>query len=80
MFPIEKQYQQKFWVGKSPEYKLFQSIIDNNRKQIINECQAYLSGYEAGNKPPFSVDIDKALAQLGKAKQAKASQHSEAEK
>lgn len=68
MFPIEKQYQQKFWTGKKPEYLLYQNIINKNEKQIVQECQAHLSNYEAGNRPQFSVDIDKALAALSKAK------------
>ena len=68
MFPIEKQYQQKFWTGISPEYILYQNIINKNQKKIVNDCQAYLNDYEAGKRYPFSVDIDKALQELDKAK------------
>lgn len=61
MFPILKRHQRMFWVGENPSYVLYQSIIDKNERRIIQECQEYLDRYSAGEKPPFSVDIDAAL-------------------
>ena len=65
MLPITKQYQEKFWVGKDPSYKLFQQIIDENERRIVSECQSYLERYESGDHPKYSVDIDAALNKLG---------------
>lgn len=65
MFPVTKQYQEKFWVGKNKSYLLFQRIINENQKQIVAECQAYLNRYASGEKPQFSVDIDQILKKLG---------------
>ena len=58
MFPITKQYQQKFWVGKHESYVLYQRIISTNIRQIVQECQAYLNRYAAGDIQPYSVNID----------------------
>ncbi len=65
MFPITKQYQEKFWIGGNTSYLLFQRIITENQKQIIAECQSYLDRYAAGDMPPFSVNIDAVLSKLG---------------
>lgn len=62
MFPVLKKHQAKFWVGKNPSYVLYQSIIEKNKKRIVQECQEYLDRYSAGDKSPFSVDIDAVLA------------------
>lgn len=64
MFPITKQYQEKFWVGENKSYLLFQKIITENQKQIISDCQTYLKRYEDGNIPQYSVDIDGILKKL----------------
>ena len=66
MFPITKEYQEKFWVGKDSSYILFQDIISKHEKEIVEECQKYLDGYAAGIHPKFSVDIDKAFERLEK--------------
>lgn len=65
MFPITKQYQEKFWVGENSSYCLFQRIITENRKKIVSECQDYLNRYAAGEIPQFAVDIDNVLNKLG---------------
>lgn len=65
MFPITKQYQEKYWVGNNQSYILYQQIIEKNQKQIIKECQEYLRAYEENGKPNFAVDIDAALQRLG---------------
>ena len=36
MFPITKQYQQKFWVGKHESYVLYQRIISTNMRPGIS--------------------------------------------
>ena len=64
MFPIKKEYQEKFWTGNNKNYLLYQKIITENQTQIIKDCQEYLNNYEAGNIPPYSVDIDAILSKF----------------
>ena len=64
MFPITSQYQEKFWTGKDPSFLLYQKIIEDNRKQIISECQAYLDAYADGKIPEYSVRIDAIIKKL----------------
>jgi len=66
MFPITKQYQEKFWVGNKASYMLYHDIINRNEKRIISECQAYLDRYAKGFYPKFSVDIDGIIKKLTK--------------
>ena len=64
MFPITKEYQEKFWVGEKSSYVLFQEIISKNEKEIVDACQKYLDNYAAGIHPQYSVNIDNALEKL----------------
>ena len=67
MFPITKEYQEKFWVGEKSSYVLFQEIISKNEKEIVDACQKYLDDYASGVHSQYSVNIDKALEKLEKA-------------
>ena len=58
MFPVDKSIVIRFRVSNNPQALLMKFIIDKNEKQIIAECQQYLSRYEAGNRPQYSTDID----------------------
>lgn len=64
MFPITKEYQEKFWVGEKSSYLLFQEIISKNDKEIVDACQQYLDNYAAGIHPKYSVNIDRVLEKL----------------
>lgn len=64
MFPIEKKFQEKFLVFPDSPYALYQGVIINNKKQIISECQEYLTRYENGQKSKYAVDIDKILEKI----------------
>lgn len=64
MFPITKEYQEKFWVGEKSSYVLFQEIISKNEKEIVDACQKYLDDYASGVHPQYSVNIDNALEKL----------------
>lgn len=66
MFPIEPKYWEKFWVGEKDEYVLYQSIIQNNIASIVSECQRYLSEYENGIRPEYSVNIDRIIEILNR--------------
>lgn len=64
MFPVPKEFREKFWTGKDKSYLLYQQIIERNEKRIVTECQAYLNAYERGERPRFSVDIDAVIEKL----------------
>lgn len=69
MFPIKKEYQEKFWIGKDSSYILYQDIINRKEKEIVEACQKYLDDYANGVRPKFSVDIDKAFERLDASEQ-----------
>ena len=62
MFPIEKRYQRRFRVSGNPYYEKLQRILDNNEREIVKSCQAYLHNYELKGRPKYAVDIDRILA------------------
>lgn len=64
MFPVQKKYLVKYRTEGNQFATMIQQIIDKNSKQIITECQQYLTNYENGQKPAFSTNIDYLIAQL----------------
>lgn len=64
MFPVSKQYLVRYRTKGNAFATLVQTIIDKNSKQIIQECQNYLTSYEQGIKPLYATDIDYLLTQL----------------
>ena len=58
MFPISKNYQEKFRVEGNLYYENLARIIEKEKKRIIGECQEYLTNYEQYGKPRYAVDID----------------------
>lgn len=64
IFPIKKEYIDKYHIDKSSYLMTVKSIIDKSTKEIVNACQDYLIEYEKGNKHPFSPDIDAILRVL----------------
>ncbi len=64
MFPVSKTYLIRYRTQGNTFATLIQTIIDNNSKQIIQECQNYLTAYENGIKPQYSTNIDYLLTQL----------------
>ena len=67
MFPVSKPYLIRYRTEGNSFATLIQTIIDKNEKQIVTECQTYLSQYESGLHPQFSTNIDYLLAQLNTA-------------
>lgn len=63
-FPVAKQFYELYHTEGNIAAKLTLAFIDKYEKQIISECQAYLDNYCAGNRPPFSTDIDLLIAKL----------------
>ena len=64
MFPVDKKFFERYRIEGDIASKLCLAIIDKHEKQIVNECQAYLSNFEAGRKPLFSTDIDALTEEL----------------
>ena len=63
MFPVENKYFEYFKVD-SEYYKMILKILNRDEKQIVEECQAYLDRYEAGDIPMFATNLEYLLAQL----------------
>jgi len=58
MFPIKKQYLQKFYTDNNPYYDSILNIINSNLKIIIAEAQNYLINYENGIEYEYCTNID----------------------
>ncbi|MBQ3199277.1 MAG: hypothetical protein IJB67_02805 [Firmicutes bacterium] len=58
MFPIDKQYTQKFNIAGNADYILFNSIISKNSQQIVKQAQTYLDNYANGTQTPYATNID----------------------
>ncbi|NGQ96840.1 hypothetical protein G3578_16870 [Brevibacillus sp. SYP-B805] len=57
MFPIRKEFLQKFHTDKDPYYQMLVKFIDKRKKQIITEAQEYLDKYESGYRFEYATDI-----------------------
>ncbi len=64
MFPVTKQCLRRYRIEGNSFATLIQTIIDKNKKSIVDNCQAYLDAYAKGYHPQFSTDIDYLLSQL----------------
>ena len=42
-------------------YEKLLSILMRNERQIVKECQEYLNRYEGEGRPPYAVDLDRAI-------------------
>lgn len=58
MFPIDRSIAVRYRYQGNPSATLLKSVVDANEKQIIKECQDYLTNYEKGIRPVYSTDID----------------------
>ena len=63
MFPVEKPFLERYRLD-TPSSSLCASILEKNKKKIIDDCQAYLTKYENGNCPSYSTSIDKMIEKL----------------
>lgn len=64
MFPVSKQYLQRYRTEGNEFATMIQRIIDENTKRIVTECQQYLDHYGLGEHPPYSTDLDLLLSLL----------------
>ena len=65
MFPVKRSFLLRFRTEGNIYASLIKGILDANEKQIVKECQQYLSDYEKGIRPLYSTDIDLLLGKLG---------------
>ncbi len=66
MFPINKNHLERYRTEGNSFATMINSIIEKNKKKIINDCQQYLNDYENGIHPNFSTDIDLLIGILEK--------------
>lgn len=66
MFPINKNYLERYRTKGNSFATMINNIIEKNKKEIINACQQYLNDYENGIHPDFSTDIDLLIEILDK--------------
>ena len=64
MFPIRRQYLQKYHIDDNPAMLRAEQILKKNEKQIIMQAQTYLDNYSQGRRPIYATDIDLLLAFL----------------
>lgn len=65
MFPVKRSYTEYFLTKNNVGATLIKTILDKNEKQIVAECQRYLTAYEQGERPAYSTDIDLLLDVTG---------------
>lgn len=58
MFPVRPEWMLLFHTEGNLYEAMIKGIIDSHEKQIISECQEYLSRYEAGERSPYATDLD----------------------
>lgn len=64
LFPISREYLEKFKIKDDAYYENLVKIINKNQKEIVDQCQNYLKEYEIKGKQEFSPDIDKIIQVL----------------
>lgn len=64
MFPITKEYIDKYNIDNDRYLLTIDTILNKNTKEIVTSCQKYLTEYEQGIKHKFSTDIDGILKML----------------
>lgn len=64
MFPINKQYYNKFVVADNKYNKILMEHIDKNLFKIVQGAQQYLTDYENGIRYNFCTDIDRMIHTL----------------
>jgi hypothetical protein len=64
MFPIKKQYLQKYHTKGDPYYDTLLEKINRELNIIIQEAQSYIERYEQGIRIGYSTDIDRIYATI----------------
>ena len=64
MMPMAKKYIVRYRTENDEFATIVQSVVNQNEKRIITECQKYLDDYSNGYRPLYSTDIDLLLTIL----------------
>lgn len=64
LFPVSKEYVQRYEIDGNKFLLQVSSILNSNEKTIVDACQRYLEECEKGNKHPMTPDIDGILKWL----------------
>ncbi len=64
MMPMAKKYIVRYRTENDEFATIIQSVVNQNEKRIITECQKYLDDYSNGYRPLYSTDIDLLLTIL----------------
>lgn len=66
MFPVSKQFYERYRTDGNVASQLCLAIISKNEKRIVTECQDYLNRYESDGRPLFATNIDLLIEELDK--------------
>ena len=58
LFPISKKYINKYNIDNNEFLQMISEKINNNQKEIIDECEKYLVDCELGKKHSMTPNID----------------------
>ena len=64
IFPVSKEYYDRYRTEGDPASTLICAIIDKHEKEIVEACQAYLNRYEDHNRPQYATDLDLLISLL----------------
>lgn len=64
MFPVTKEYLQKYHLYDDKYNQLIQKIVTDNKDTIITEAQNYLDGYSSGERFEFGTKIHELFCRL----------------
>lgn len=64
MFPVKKEYLEKFNVDKDPYYAMIKGFIAKNGRRVIAEAQQYIDNYMSGTRCPYCTNIDAIFSTL----------------
>ncbi len=64
MFPVDKQYFEKFYINPGTQYDRNAKIIKRKQKELVTQCQDYLDRVSSGDIIQNRVDIDQIIIDL----------------
>ena len=64
MFPVDKNYFEKFHIKSGSSYDLNAQITSTKTKEIVEKCQDYLNRVASSEFIKYRVNIDKVIEEL----------------
>ena len=68
MFPVDISWTLPFYTSGNVYAAMIKGVIDSKEKQIVAECQKYLTRYETGYRSDYSTDLDYLITLVPKRK------------